>query len=498
MHRGKLVEALVDRCSYSEPKTSKTRTAMSTEKIVIIGGGPTGLGAATRLADTKHDNWLLIDAEPLGGLSRSFVDDKGFTWDLGGHVIFSHYNYFDNVMDYSTQEWLTHERESWVWLCGKWVPYPFQNNIHRLPNAEKQECLEGLLDVFKETHDAKAQNFQEYFNRQFGPGISRLFMEPYNFKVWAVPPQQMSTEWTGERVATVDLKRVCKNVIHDTDDAGWGPNATFRFPVNGGTGGIWNRLAAKLPQDKLRSGPENFVTKIDAVKKELTLKNGDVVKYDKLLSTMPIDSLLRTVEGPFPADEWRAVADKMVYSATNVVGFGIVGKPPAHLKTMCWMYFPQDDSPFYRATVFSNYSPKNAPEGCWSLMLEVSESVHKPVDQATLIAECLAGCIASNLLTADDEVISKWHHRLAKGYPTPFLGRNALLEQVQPTLLANGIYSRGRFGGWKYEVGNQDHSMMQGVEAVDAMRGLGEEVTYFSPGVVNGAKQMDRTLTLAN
>ncbi len=30
-----------------------------------------------------------------------------------------------------------------------------------------------------------------------------------------------------------------------------------------------------------------------------------------------------------------------------------------------------------------------------------------------------------------------------------------------------GIWSRGRFGSYKYEVGNQDHSLMLGVECAD-------------------------------
>jgi len=55
------------------------------------------------------------------------------------------------------------------------------------------------------------------------------------------------------------------------------------------------------------------------------------------------------------------------------------------------MYFPEDNCPFYRVTVFSNYSPNNVPDikTHWSLMAEVSESPHKPVDQAGLWEQVL-------------------------------------------------------------------------------------------------------------
>jgi hypothetical protein len=55
----------------------------------------------------------------------------------------------------------------------------------------------------------------------------------------------------------------------------------------------------------------------------------------------------------------------------------------------CWMYFPEDNCPFYRVTVFSNYSPRNVPDPSrqWSLMAEVSESPGKPVDRDGLLNE---------------------------------------------------------------------------------------------------------------
>ena len=40
-------------------------------------------------------------------------------------------------------------------------------------------------------------------------------------------------------------------------------------------------------------------------------------------------------------------------------GIGLRGQCPHGLK--CWLYFPEDNCPFYRTTVFSHYAPKNCP-----------------------------------------------------------------------------------------------------------------------------------------
>ena len=54
---------------------------MSDVDILIIGAGPTGLGAATRLQERGGD-WHLVEAAPgFGGLAATFVDPQGFTWD---------------------------------------------------------------------------------------------------------------------------------------------------------------------------------------------------------------------------------------------------------------------------------------------------------------------------------------------------------------------------------------------------------------------------------
>lgn len=90
-------------------------------------------------------------------------------------------------------------------------------------------------------------------------------------------------------------------------------------------------------------------------------------------------------------------------------------------------------------------------------MLEVSESSYKPVNHDTLRAETIQGLINTDLLKPEDEIVSTYVRRFEHGYPTPSLERDGVLAKALPYLHDKDILSRGRFGAWKYEVGNQDH-----------------------------------------
>ena len=99
-------------------------------------------------------------------------------------------------------------------------------------------------------------------------------------------------------------------------------------------------------------------------------------------------------------------------------------------------------------------------------MTETSFSAHKPADPATLTEAAVAGLVATTLIHPDDVArrTTTWEMRVDYAYPVPSLTRDAALAVLQPALERLGIQSRGRFGGWKYEVGNMDHSFMQGVQ----------------------------------
>lgn len=85
----------------------------------------------------------------------------------------------------------------------------------------------------------------------------------------------MNATWVGERVAAPNVKLLVRNVVLGKVAGNWGPNATFRFPARGGTGGIWIAVAKTLNTKKTRFGPEKgAVTKVDAEKKKVYLKDG--------------------------------------------------------------------------------------------------------------------------------------------------------------------------------------------------------------------------------
>ena len=445
-------------------------------RVVIIGAGPTGLGAAWRLRELGHHDVRIVDARlGPGGLAASFVDDAGFTWDIGGHVQFSHYAYYDRVLDGLPIEWLNHERESWVWVRNRFVPYPFQNNIHRLEPSDRDHALRGL-----ETRAAgPAANFREWIGRTFGDGIAEIFLFPYNLKVWAWPLETIGLSWMGERVALPDVERIRRNIAAGTDDVSWGPNSTFRFPLHGGTGAIWEAVADSLEARAFAMGERVVRVEPGGVR----LASGETIRCDTVVSTMPLVSLARMTDG-LTAESVTA-AETLVHSSTHVFGVGLRGDMPQTVGKKCWMYFPDGNSPYYRVTVFSNYSPYNTPEGCWSLMAEVSESGAKPVDGATIFDEVVRAFREDGLIGAGSEIVSRWHRREEFGYPTPSLGRDAALGVVQPELERMRIYSRGRFGAWKYEVSNQDHSFMQGVELANRLLGAGEEHTVSRPDYAN-------------
>jgi protoporphyrinogen oxidase len=463
-------------------------------KVAILGAGPTGIGAAWRLSQHfASDNnpasgpyafrpFLLIDKSNVpGGRASSIRTAEGFTFDYGGHVLFPHLEYgeFIELLDQVIPEWQWSTPVRGVWIANRFIPTPVQRNIHRLPLPALAKCLWGLMRR-STTENGTEPTLQQYLEGQFGEPLTRYVLAPLNRKMWAHDPRVLGSAWSSHRsgsgeknIPDVQVSAVIRNLLLNRDDAGWTESTTVRYPLMGGVGAIWERVFALLPATCHRL--DSRVSEVDAGRKKLCLADGSTIHYDHLVSSIPLDHLLRMM---LDRPELQRRSTEFRAAKVQLFGFGLNGEMPQVLRNVHALNIPDPKVPFWRVNFPSNFSPGNVPDSgkTWSILCESSLSreshaQHQP-DQIESALRQLG------FLRPSNRVVSVFTAALEHGYPVPFAGRDELLDQVQGQLERLGIYSRGRFGGWRYEVSNQDHAFMQGVEIVDRLRDGKPEKTY--------------------
>jgi protoporphyrinogen oxidase len=444
--------------------------------VVVVGAGPCGLACAWELRRLGVPDVVVLEsAASAGGLSGSTLDANGFTWDRGGHVLFSHYREFDELLaEVLGDDVIEHDRAAYVHVDGRFVPYPLQNNLRHLSRDLAVECLIGLIRA-QTTASSSATTFDEWLVAQFGEGLAGCFMHPYNQKVWQIPLNEMSVSWVGERVAVIDWQQALRSILTGVDPEPWGLNATFSFPAAGGIGEIWRRLAALLAETVLYRHP---VGGVDPRRRRVSLESGAVLEYEWLVWTAPLDRLINVSTGA--TSQVRRAADALRHTSVTVVGLGY---ETPDVEGRSWVYVADKEVPFYRLTTFSRYSPAHVPDGrtdrfC-SFMAEIARgggrrptaSPERHVDRA--IREL-------GLVPADARVVSTHVDDLDHAYPVPTIDRDRALQAIEPWLDRHGILARGRFGTWRYEIGNMDHAVKMGVDAARRIA-HGTEEELFAP-----------------
>jgi protoporphyrinogen oxidase len=463
--------------------------------IAILGAGPTGIGAAWRLSQRSSSKnngagktgdflpFLLIDESTIpGGRAASVTTPEGFTFDYGGHVLFPHAEYaeFIELLDKVIPEWHWSTPVRGVWIANRFVPTPVQRNIHRLPLGVLTECLWGLICRSPVEAKGSEPSLQQYLEGQFGEPLTRYVMAPLNRKMWAHDPQELGSAWSSRRsgskernIPEVRARAVLRNLVLRRDDPGWSESTRVRYPRTGGVGAIWERIFALLPANCRRLGLR--VSRLDAGTKKLWFADGSNIHYDHLVTSIPLDHLLGMIRD---RPELQARSKEFRTARVQLCGFGLNGAMPEVLRNVHAVNVPAPNFPFWRVNIPSNFSPGNVPdkENTWSVLCESSLSRDSEIRYEPDQIEAALRQIG--FLEPPSKVVSVFSTGLEHGYPVPFLGRDKLLNEVQRELEKLNIYSRGRFGGWRYEVSNQDYAFMQGVEVADRLRDGIAEMTY--------------------
>ncbi|MEZ6194210.1 MAG: FAD-dependent oxidoreductase [Planctomycetota bacterium] len=411
-------------------------------KTAILGGGITGVTLAALLSE-KGADWRLFEASSrLGGLCRSETVD-GFVADTaGGHIIFSKHQ---EVMDFilgALGEGNHHRspRKSAIYYRDRYVQYPFENGLADLPPEDNFACLAGYVESNYRRRDGEPAptNFREWCLWRFGEGICDKFMFPYNEKLWNVDLAEMSSCWVAGRVPDAPVEDVLRSSIGIRTE-GYSHQSTFWYPLEGGFETIVTKIAGRLDQDRIHVGRR--VTSLE-FEDGAYLVDGE--RYDRVVSTIPLPELAKIVAG-VPDAVSRAFRGLQYTSLASVIV--AIDAPPRTDRS--WIYFPHEETgPFNRLTHLSNYSPRNAPDGASSVMLEVT--YRGELDAGEDFQRGLVRNLADCQVCEEDRVLftKVWKNKYAYILYTHDLEEN--LATVKSWLASRGVDLLGRFGNYDY------------------------------------------------
>jgi protoporphyrinogen oxidase/glycosyltransferase involved in cell wall biosynthesis len=490
-------------------------TVPQTYKAVIIGAGPTGLSCAYHYGKDA----LLLDRNPVeGGWCRS-VEDKGFTFDYAGHIMFSNDPYVLKLYDKLLGDNLHWQnREAWVYSKNTYTRYPFQGALYGLPPDVIKECIMGAIearygaagarpaklekatpvgatlpkvaaaaacDKTAQVEDCCAdgtveiahgdvkdgtiktadevvaqgpQNFEEFIYKVWGAGIAKHFAIPYNRKIWTVPLTEMETSWLGGRVPLPDLEEIIDGALQPVAKP-MGPNARFGYPLKGGFQAL---VSAFVPHIAGKIEQNAEVVQVIPSERIVALSDGRRFRYDHLVSTMPLPELVRVIGTEAP-EAVRMAAKGLNHISIRCVNIGV--KRPK-LTDKHWIYYP-DQAIFHRIFVQGNASPYCNAEGGFGLTCEISYSPWKPLpcDGEELTKRAIADCIAVGIFNEDDEIMVANQVDMPYAYVVYDHQRAANVKTIRDWLLQHNIILSGRYSEWEYY--NSDHAFIAGKRAAE-------------------------------
>jgi protoporphyrinogen oxidase len=414
--------------------------------VVILGGGVAGLGAALKARETGRNAIIFEARDSAGGLLDNFTID-GFRFDHAVHLSFATEDKVRAIFDRTP--YLTHPSDSYCFDRDRWLKHPVQNNLAPLDAADKVALIKSFL---QRPSTLAGDDYESWLRHQYGDAIADRYPVRYTQKYWATPASALSTEWIGQRMRRAELDEILFGAM-TTETPNTYYTKEMRYPREGGYKAF---IAPLIADSAIRTG--HRAVAIDSAARTVRFDNGAVVRYQSLVSTLPLPVLARiTVDAP---DAVRAAAEQLKATSIDLVSVGF-NKP---LIKDLWFYIYDDDILASRAYSPSVKSPENAPEGCSSLQFEIYSRGEESRFDAETLKDNVRYALGKMGIAKADDIVFVDHRVLRFGNVIFDRGMEAHRQRVLDWARGAGIASCGRFGEWDYLWSNQ--SLLSGYNAL--------------------------------
>jgi protoporphyrinogen oxidase len=431
-------------------------------KIAVIGAGPAGLSAAYLLSKKGYDVDVFESDAQVGGMCKT-IDLWGCKVDIGPHRFFSTDKRVNELwLDVIGNEYHMVNRLTRIFYKQKYFDYPLKpvNAFVNLGPVETLKCLASYGKQRLRKNEEK-DDFESWVVSRFGYRLYSIFFKTYSEKLWGIPCHLLDADFAAQRIKKLSLYEAVKNAFF-----GGGGHKTlvdeFAYPYEG-TGKVYQQMAEKISR---RGGlihtsvPVKKVIIENKVTRGIALENGEVRDYDTVISTMPLTSMVRTLDD-VPTPILTHVAN-LKFRNTIIVYLKVDGKD---LFPDNWLYVHSPEITTGRITNFRNWAPQLYGESNHTILaLEFwcyNEDSLWHMSDDDLIAMAKKD-IKTTGLTGACPILEGSVYRVPKCYPVYSKGYKENLAPVQEWLSGiEGLYPIGRYGSFKYN--NQDHSMLMGI-----------------------------------
>lgn len=428
---------------------------MITTDILILGAGLSGLSAAYHL---KGRDFIVAEKSGnVGGICTS-EQKNGFTFDQTGHWFHVKNPRTKALANTLFGDGLVEiERKTFVFSHNVFTQYPFQSNTFGLPPQVIKECVLGFVKAYYENDRSRAkENFYEWCMAYLGEGISKHFMIPYNTKIYTVHPKDYASHWCDYYVPKPTLEQVIEGAVTAPEQKNIGYNAKFLYPRENGIGELPKRLFENC-------GKERFIFKcepleIDPASKTAKLSNGAEIRYNRLISSIPLNRFLRLLKDPegLPAHE---IADRMKIAHVSYLNAAFK-RPCAHPGH--WFYIPEEKFMPYRVGSFSNIYSKLAPFGKGSAYIEYTHQ-EENCNISLFEQKSIELLLAMKLIGSEKEIEFMDYRKIDAGYVIFHKEYFDDMSQIGKWCRKNSVSLVGRYGKWTYSA--MEDAILDGMDA---------------------------------
>ena len=185
------------------------------------------------------------------------------------------------------------------------------------------------------------------------------------------------------------------------------------------------------------------VKRINLDKNEVLLSNGELIKYDKLINTIPFNDFLKLLN----RQDYNKFSDGLTYNKVLVFNLGF-NKKSLYNKEH-WIYVPNKDINFYRIGFYDNilntdklsmYVEIGFPKG-----FEISQDV---IDEQLKLT--LKNLKAMKVIDSDFYLVEYESIVMNPAYVHIDVEKDEQVRKIMEEFKQNNIYSIGRYGGWTY------------------------------------------------